>query len=257
MRKKLKKIEIGLILTVVALLAILACNGDPLNSSRLHNYRLDGVVIVDHNSQERISTAHLWRNDSLFTEAALFSDTTLLPYMSNMYYGTNSSASSLLGGDFNFAIIDSSNSFELTVTMPDTFAILTVEPPNRQLQGAGPVTISWSPSVNTDGYIIAAVKATAAYSGSGYSGYPADGGTAGTIPTTAFMIPGTPNPDTGLYNIYVYSVAGAPDSALAWNLLPTPLPTQIEDNIDLSKLTGRIGSVQVLRRDTVRVVTLP
>ena len=71
------------------------------------------------------------------------------------------------------------------------------------------------------------------------------------------MIPGTPNPNPGLYDIYVYAISGAPDSVLASELLPTPIPEQFPDNITQSKFNGWVGSVHVLYRDTVRVVTNP
>jgi len=133
----------------------------------------------------------------------------------------------------------------------------SVTPGTRIIQGTGTASFVWTPSVNTEGYVIAAVKADSAYKGQGFSLIPATGATQGTIPADAFVLPVTSDPDTGLYNLYVYSISGSPDSAMTRMLLPTPLPKQYADNIADGKFTGHFGSIEVSLLDTVRVAIIP
>ena len=142
----------------------------------------------------------------------------------------------------------------LSVAVTDTFSITdNFDPPNHLLNGAGQVSLEWTGSINSDAQVMAAVKADRAYSGDGMSLWAINSGTAGTIPTEAFIEQISGNPDTGLYNVYVYSISGVPDSALSARFLPVPLPSQLTDNLEKRDIVGRFGTIMVAAFDTVRV----
>ena len=100
---------------------------------------------------------------------------------------------------------------------------------------------------------MATVKADSAYTGDGYSLVAV--GSNRTIPPEAFLRPGSSEPDTGLYYLYVYAVTGTPDSAAASALLPVPFPLDADDNIVTPNIAGTFGTVVVTMKDTIRVVT--
>jgi hypothetical protein len=86
--------------------------------------------------------------------------------------------------------------------------------------------------------------------------YPGTLATAGSIPPEAFgLSSGGVTPDTGWYYLYVYAYTGVPDSVTTARLLPVPLPSQLADNLTASGFTGHIGTVRVVKRDSVHVVT--
>ena len=260
----MRYIKYPVILIVIALLIFSACDGDLLNSGTSNTFHLQGIVVVDQNLNQRTIAVNLWRNDSLYSEALILADSHVVWYTNptvwddSAYYRADTALTRLLGDSLQLSIIDSNNSHATNVIVPDTFTILTLSPPNHRVSGlSDPVTLSWSGSSSSEGYILAAVKSDTAYTGTGYASAVATLSTGGTIPPEAFQLNGTPSPDTGLYNIYVYAVTGAPDSALASELLPTPIPIQLAGNINEVRFSGWIGSVRVVYRDTVRVFTNP
>lgn len=256
--------KIHLILIIAALLTILACEGEIVNPGKTHAYRLQGVVVVDQNASQRTVAVNLWRNDSLYGEALVLAGGNVVPYVQpapiagNAYYLVDTNAASLLGDSLELTMIDSSNSFAVDAIVPDSFSILSVAPFNRIVNGLSDnVTLEWSGSSGTEGYILAAVKADSVYKGLGYSAAVATQITGGTIPPVAFQLYGTVESDTGLYNIYVYAITGSPDSVLASAILPTQIPEQLAANISEVRFSGWFGSIQVVYRDTVRVATIP
>jgi hypothetical protein len=157
-------------------------------------------------------------------------------------------------------ILKDSANFEdtLMVAVSDTFRITDInDPSNRILLPGNGVAYTWSPSTNAVNYVMAAVLADSAYRKYGYSEYLPVIGTSGTLPAEAFSVSPSPDMDTGLYNIYVYSITGVPDSALTAGLLPVPLPLQFPNNISTGDITGRIGTIHVTLLDTVRAQTIP
>ena len=253
-----------MILIVVALLTFSACDDDLLNSGTTNTFHLQGLVVVDQNLSQRTISANLWRNDTLFSEALILADDNVVWYTQpntmddSAYYRADTTSAWLLADNLPLSIIDSNVTHSTNAIVPDTFSILTLSPPNHRVSGlSDPVTLSWSGSAGTESYILAAVKTSSAYTGVGYAIPVATLSTGGTIPPDAFQLAGSPSPDTGLYNIYVYAMTGTPDSVLASELLPTPIPVQLAANINEVRFSGWMGSVRVVYRDTVRVFTNP
>ncbi len=265
--------KIRLISIIVAILALSlaagsGCNGvlTDIEPGSTFNYNLTGALVQDPNRDSSIVIVKLQRDDADYVIAKMnFGGDVLL--FSPLKYGFDSVFSgsksrspgysatqmNLIMDDFPFltdtAFVNVVSSFSIDTT--------SVTPATRIIQGTGTVSFIWTPSVNTEGYVIVAVKADSAYKGQGYSSFLDFGTTQGTIPADAFVLPVTSDPDTGLYNLYVYSISGSPDSAMTALLLPTPLPTQYADNIADGKFTGHFGSIEVSLLDTIRVVISP
>lgn len=249
------------------------------------DYRLEGAVIQDRNTGRSIVVARLYRADTLRPAATVVFDTASLAFDDNTvridtmiasdsvgdtvrYITTVGPAddssfarwftsSTLYAGDGIVLNLQNGSGFDqdFATTLVDTFSIATdgIVPQNRIVRANDVVTVDWGGSANATAYVLAAVRADTAYQGAGYSLYPAGLTTDGTIPPDAFLVDGTSNLDTGLYRIYVYSIFGAPDSALTADLLPVPLPSQLSDNIDTRELDGRFGTIMITPLDTVRV----
>lgn len=264
MNKNSPKFRLPAILAILSLLGLFACNGDLLNSLQNKDYRIQGLVVVDQNSASRTVTAKIWREDTLFSDADLMADTLVVPYLApfsggdGAYYRHDTESNLLKRDNLEITLTDSTNSYDFMVIVPDSFSILSLQPFTHIVGGLSDnVTLSWSGSAGTEGYILAAVKADSAYRGKGYVAAVSTNATGGTIPPDAFALPSGIQADTGLYNVYVYALTGSPDSALASSILPTPIPEQFADVYNETHFSGWFGAIRVVYRDTVRVVTNP
>jgi hypothetical protein len=252
------------VILVVAVAVLAGCNSAPTSLSRVADYTTQGVLVQEMNVNHAFAAVRFHRNDTTVTNAAVHVAGVPMAFFAS-YQGIDSAyqalispASSHAGDQVYFRTADGSRFKDsVLVAVVDTFSITdNINPSNHQLQGAGQVSLEWTACANTLGYILAAVKTSRAYTGVGYSAV-ATAANAGTIPPEAFINEVTSQPDTGLYDIYVYAYSGAPDSALAGKFLPVPLPHQLANNIAHSSLTGRFGTVTVTLRDTVRVLVGP
>ena len=273
-------------LVIVACLVAVGCDssGTGPGNGGSPEYRLVGAYVQDLNSGRAVAVAEVFRRDTLRPAASVTLDTaqltlgnattvtdtmialaaggdttryvsTIGPADDSAFAAWLSSASRYAGDGLLVAVEEGSFDDQAVVTAVDTFSILPdgIVPQNRLVRANDVVTVDWSGSGEAETYVMAAVRADLAYQGAGYSLYATQLTTGGTIPQDAFLTPGTSDLDTGLYRIYVYSVSGAPDSALSAELLPVPLPSQLADNIDQREMRGRYGTVMVCMLDTVRV----
>ncbi|MCH7947078.1 MAG: hypothetical protein IIC66_04695 [candidate division Zixibacteria bacterium] len=265
---KIRLISIIVAILALSLVAGFGCNGvlTDIEPGSTFNYNLTGALVQDPNRDSSIVIVKLQRDDADYVIAKMsFGGDVLL--FSPLKYGFDSVFSgsksrspgysatqmNLIMDDFPFlidtAIVNVVSGFSIDST--------SITPFNRLITGTGSVSFDWSGSANSGGYVIVAVKADSAYKGQGYSAVLNANFLSGTIPADAFVLPVTSDPDTGLYNLYVYSISGSPDSAMTAMLLPTPLPKQYADNIADGKFTGHFGSIEVSLLDTIRVVTNP
>jgi hypothetical protein len=250
------------LLPLVLAAAVLAgCNSAPTDNLRAGDYTTQGVLVQEMNKDHAYAVVRFQRNDTTITNAAIHIAGAPTAFWAS-YNGIDSAYQALLspaavhaGDEAYFRTADASRFKDsVLVAIVDTFSITdNIDPPNHQLVGAGQVSLEWTACANAQGYILAAVKASRAYTGVGHSAI-APGANAGTIPPEAFINPVSGTADTGLYNIYVYAYGGAPDSALASALLPVPMPMQVADNIEHHDLTGRFGTITVTLTDTIRVL---
>lgn len=260
------RLAIALPITLGILAGLMAgCNSAPTGRDLANKYLAQGVLVQERNVDYAFAVVRFWRNDTTLTNASVrlagvpMAFFPLYQNIDSSYQALISPAASHAGTEAYLRMADATRFTDsILTTIVDTFSITdNINPPNHQLQGAAQVSLEWTAAPYAEGYIVAAVKASRAYTGTGYSAYAATTGTAGTIPPDAFVDTLTGLPDTGLYNIYVYAFSGAPDSALASKFVPVPLPQQIANNIARSALTGHFGTLMVTFKDTVRVVTGP
>ena len=265
---KFRLIIISLVLLALGLVAGFGCNGvlTDIEPGSTFTYNLTGALIQDPNIDSARVIVKLKRDGVDYVIAKMnFGGDILL--FSPLMYGFDSvfshSASRTPGysaTQMNLIMDDSpflTDTAVLAVVGSFSIDSESVVPFNRLITGIGSVSFDWIGSANADGYVMVAVKADSAYKGQGYSSVPDVNLLSGTIPADAFVLPVTSDPDTGLYNLYVYSISGSPDSAMTALLLPTPLPTQYADNIADGKFTGHFGSIEVSLLDTIRVVIIP
>ncbi len=256
------------ILLAPAFLLVLAvlsgCDSAGVNTQVTSSYRAEGGLVLDQNSDSAFVSISFERNDTLLVTAAVWYGADSLEF-NNPQVCVCNAFSSCSDSVLKYAaatpmiIVQDEDRYQDTLgsVVVDTFSITNVVPANHLVQGNDQVSLEWGGSTNAEAYVLAAVKSSEAYSGDGYSLYAPLSATAGTIPPDAFLIEGTTEADTGLYNIYVYALNGSPDSALTAYRLPVPLPQQISDNISERSLDGRFGTVFVALKDTVRVVQQP
>jgi hypothetical protein len=240
------------------------CDGGGTAPNLTANYTIDGALVIDPNLDSLGTGArvavHLRRENSIFQSGDISFGQRQLSFRP-AYYGLDSVYTATSDATMEYPnttqtldINDTTKDVAaIAIPVADTLSILEIVPFNRLVQGNDQVSVDWDGANLAQRYFLATVLADSAYTGYGTS-YLTSLATQGTIPPDAFLIPGTDNPDTGLYNIYVYAVTGNPDSAVASALLPVPLPEQLGNNIDTPDIMGRFGTVVVSLYDTVRVV---
>lgn len=264
---KLRNTGILLILALAAvpvLLELPGCDSAKLVRPRIDNmYTIEGALIKEPNRNASIAVVRL-EQDSVTAEAAeviVANDTLAIDAVSfpeSAYVAELGPADSLLAGNARVVVRDGSTFLDsLFSRVPGNFSITAVSP---QLVGPGDnVTVQWTGSPNSEGYVVAAVKQDSIFQGVGWSQFVDFNATQATINDSAFIRTtfqgAEPNP--GIYYIYVYAFTGSPDSALSARSLPVPFPAQLEDNIETRELNGHIGSVVVSRFGTVEVLAAP
>lgn len=255
-------------LALLVLLALLvACDSAPTRPGQFDGddtYQIYGAAVADFNRDFATVAALLQRDSAILPGAQVSFDGVTLNFddpvfwAESLYSFVADPAGSFAGFDLPVRIRDSNRVDDtLLVDIPDTFSILTVEPPNRIVTGLQPVSLDWSGSDEAEGYIVAAVRRSLAYAGYGWSMYVTSQATAGTITPEAFSLSPGDQPDTGWYYVYVYSYTGAPDSIVTSRILPVPMPSQLPENIADDPWSGTFGAISVAHRDSVHVVTIP
>ncbi|MBU0984134.1 MAG: hypothetical protein KKA42_09715 [candidate division Zixibacteria bacterium] len=266
LRKSLVFLALGL---MVATSWLAGCNSSSVTPDLTRSYEISSALVQDPNRDSTYVVVDFLRRDTLLPTAQIifdgmpliYRDRALVPHqfpVDSVFWLGLDSAERFAGGSFYLTLQDNTDYRDsLVVAVVDTSSIQTLAPSNHLVRANDVVSLTWRPAANAETYILAAVKADEAYTGTGFSDYAATGLTAGTIPADAFLLPGSSDPDTGLYNVYVYAVNGSPDSLLSHQILPVPLPGQLPANIERSDLIGRTGSITVTGMDTVRVVQIP
>jgi hypothetical protein len=248
---------LGLLLLVLPVTLQWGCGGNPTGyrPPGLYTYRFEGAMVKDLDTNFSTIVATLTREDSILPNAVVKFGGDSLSYNDSAFWRIVLPAG-YPPGDYDIEIQDSSLFRDtLTVTVPHNFAIDSVFPGSRIKQTGDHVSLEWIGSAGSEGYVITAVKKDAEYTGVGYSEYIS--GTIGTFPDSAFYKPIVDEPDTGWFYVYVYAFTGSPDSTLSADVLPVPMPSQLDDNIDIRDLNGRFGTIVVTAHDSVHVVLQP
>jgi hypothetical protein len=172
-------------------------------SRELPSFSVEFTAVADYVSGNKLVEVYFERDDLPFSEAVITVDEQQIPSAGGGLYSIQSPTFVLDGGitQIRFESGEDDYTKSVTITMPDSFAVTTVNPWYNY--GADPVFVEWSPSDGATGYLLAV--ATEDY----YSD--------GTIPFTTilpsggifFTVPDTTFEDfagdivSGVYYIYV------------------------------------------------------
>lgn len=225
----------------------------------LSDYSLRGVAVIDPNVDSTRISAIGSRNDTLLSSVVIVLGGDTLVYDDTLYAVDSSwrfaddTARHYLPGTYVIGFDDNSFERSFPQAIPDTFGITSLTPANRRIVGSEPAQIEWTAKAGYTSFVVAVIKKDSAFVGKGWSIYSQNFANAANVPPDAFLGSNGIDPDTGLYNFYVYGIVGSPDSALASALLPVSLPSQLADNISQQRLGGRFGVVVVSLLDTIRV----
>lgn len=252
--------------TAILSAGILGCNGvvGNLDQGPLDDYRLDGVLVKDINTGSNRVAILILKGGSMLPSAEVVFGSDTLSFnvagfpIGGVYSTTVSPVTAVDSGSFVVSMNDPGNFNDTVHTfVADTFAITAVTPFNRIIQGNGSATLEWTTPGGVDGFAVAAVLASKAYTGVGWSAFSGLSAGSGTILPDAFLSADGLNPDTGLYNLYVYAYSGNPDSVLSAKLLPVPFPQQLGDLVVRAGFNSRFGTIVVTLVDTIRVMIQP
>ncbi len=245
----------------IALLLEIGCDSSGTIRPREYNaYRVEGVMVKEPNRNVSTAVVNFTKDSVLVSNAVvtvrgdtLLLDTLQYPY--DVYALPLGPADSLLIGATNVTVMDGTSLLDtLPITVPGNLSITSIIP--TQKGPADAVHVSWTGAANASGYVIVAVKQDSVFQGMGYAQYVTSGVTSAAINEDAFLkntLQG-PEPNSGIYNIYVYAYNGAPDSTLSARALPVPFPSQLADNIKVTNMDGRLGTVVVSYFGTVEVL---
>jgi hypothetical protein len=245
-----------LALGVLAVVLSGGCNGTPTGQTSNATYQLNGLVVADYSVRASASAIDFTKESARLPRASITLGGTAFEFarlyfpIDSVFSLASSSPSTFTKGSYTLIFQDSTLMTDsATVSVPDTFSLLTTLPDT--MRGPHNATLTWSGATGATGYVMAAVHRGQAYIGTGHSYYATTLNTAGVIPQEAFM--NNLSLDTGWYYIFVYAYTGVPDSSLSRSLLPVTFPTQLADNIALTKVAGHIGAVVVAHRDSILV----
>ncbi len=248
---------LGLILLALPVTIQWGCSSFPSQNKPqpTYSYRLEGALVKDLNTDFTHIVATPTRDDSTLPGAEIrFGGDSLAYLVDSTYYRVVLPAGDYPAGSYKIEIRDSTFFHDSAMTeIAGDFAIQNVLPARREKLSFEDVSLEWTSSSATDGYVIAAVKRDLAYAATGHVQYVTLGTPKETFENDAFNLP-SGEPDTGWYYLYVYSYVGSPDSSLSATLLPVPMPSQLPDSISVHDLEGRFGTVLVAPFDSMHVI---
>lgn len=257
-----KNLSLAATIAVLSAATLVGCNSAP-DENVLSDYRVDGAVIQGLDSDTTLVVVALDRDDRTRAGASVkyggisLGFNQLASPLDSTYSLAVASGTFFAGTDVELVVRDGSTSVDSNAyDVADTFSIISRTPAIDTLTPPWSVSLDWGGASNANAYVVAAVKASEAFTGEGYSAYLFNQTTAGTVPPDAFLLPVSSEPDTGKYYFYIYAISGAPDSVLTADLLPVPLPQQLDDNITTRRARGRFGSIMVSLRDSMYVYVI-
>lgn len=188
MRISGKTVMVGSLLVWLMLLASCDRRGAVDTRSReLPSFSVEFTAVVDYVSGNRLVEVHFERDNLPFSEAVITVNDQQIPSAGGGLYSIQSPTFALDGGitTITFESRDDDYTKSVIITMPDSFAVTTVNPWYNF--GADPVFVEWSPSDGATGYLLAV--ATENYYSDGTVPFTAilpSGGTFFTVPDTTF-----------------------------------------------------------------------
>lgn len=239
----------------LGLLAVVGCNssGKPTQSSQ-YSLTIGAALSANAdlaNTQARVSLA---QSGQTTAAGPIILNADSLTGSSGVYARLYGTTTGFVGVTHALKFYDGTNLVsQVDMALPGTPSISVVNPANRIYTGGQNVTINFTTlGSGAAGHVLAAVKASQAYTGIGYVTAPI-GSSSGIIPPDAFRVDGTGALDTGKYYIYAYAYTGEPGVSGLTNL-PTGLPsTFFDQNLSTATTSGNYGGIVVSQRDSLFV----
>lgn len=236
---------------LLTLISFQGCNRRGSGFSQEDGYRLSGSVVKNLDTDQLVVTATLKRNDTTFNRGVLTIGTDTLENTANQYILTLNSASALSAGDYYLKINDTALGWvdSVAFTIPANFQItdITGVAEDRVFLASDIAYVSFSVSLQSDGYLYTAVLNDQTYSGQGTTEFVTEGATQVSYTPREIEVPDT-QADTNRYFIYIYSYTGSPSTS---SFLPARLADGLTDNIDRLDFKGNFGAVLITPRDSL------
>lgn len=246
------------LVVLASVMMFFGCNGaatDP--NAPTTAYITQSYLVRDLNLNRSFVRSSFSRADSTIPSGPVSYDSAAIGFVApnSIFQQEFFSAGAITSGPHQLSLMDTNAVISnLNITMPDTIGIFypdSVAP----YTGASNLSITIDQtSGNATGLIVATVKASEAYTGSGHAEFVLFGSAIANIPPSVFRDPITNALDTGLYYLFVYAYTGAPRLDVVTNDLPTILPdTGFGPNVAEALLSGNSGALVISERDSVFV----
>lgn len=223
-----------------------SCNGDPTIPPSPATYRVTAILVKNLAADSAGLYVTLTKSNLTYKKATVSLGSTTLDTNAAGYFKRFGSAQIKFDSSYILSIVDGSTfDTTLTIHMPDSF---TLTSPDVRFFSGMSETVSWSPSVSADGYILATQPPdTAAYDG--YEEYVATN--SGTITPDPFL-DASNNRIVGTHLILVAAYIGAPVKCPAF-FFDIPAQGNPADNVASEIIVGRTAGMVIAEPDTIIV----
>ncbi len=246
-KKNMKRTGLIHLLVLGVIIILGGCSGETTRPLDGATYRVQALLYKELLTGGAHLEVTLSKNGSNFKEATVTLDG--MEVDTNIFgYSQQFGASQILvDSSYVLNIQDSSRlNIDLTISLPGACSINS--PAIRHYTG-DPVSVEWTISTGSHGYILATSPPDSAITDNGYEEYVS--GISGTIPPEAFVI----NVDErilGTHGIYVASYVGAPTAfpSLAFDI---PVANNPDDNVSGTRIKGRVAGMVIAAPDSIIV----
>ena len=245
----MKKLFVLIGLGIIAVVVIGGCSKNPAGLGTSARYHVEAMLVENLVGYTARVDVALTKNDSLYKKALVTLAAVPLDTISIGYYKTFDTTVIKPGHSYVLNIHDSTSlNYNIIISVPGSLTGgVTNLPVNRHYSG-GAVTVTWTTSDGTDGYIFSTTTPPGSISDSGYQEYAI--GLDGTIPPDAFKL--NQVSISGTHKVYAAAYTGAP--VLAPGVpFAIPVANNPADNISTTKITGRASGMVVAMPDSVVV----
>lgn len=245
----MKSISAILGVSLLAVVILGGCSGEPVAPGSKIDYRVEGVLVKSLDDGSARIDLTLTKDSIAYKKAVITLGATVLDTNAYGYTKTFSSSAIAVGQTYNLNIHDSTSlNTNLTISMPGSFTANVTNLALSRVYSGGSVTVDWTAATGADGYILATDPP---------STYPADTGgamyytiTDGALTPVAFQYDG--DLVAGTHMVYVAAYIGAPTETPG---LPIAIPTDNnpDDNVSKTILFGRLAGMVLSVPDSVVV----
>ncbi len=237
----------GIILMAVAVMG--GCNGKVTGPGHTPNYRVEGILVKSLDGGSARIDLTLTKDSLSYKKAVITLGTTILDTNTLGYTKTFVADSILPGQNYQLNIHDSTSlNVNLIIALPGSLTSHVTNLPVDRIYSGGVVSVEWTISAGTDGYLLATDPPSGAITDSGFSAY--FDGTSGSIGPDAFRY--NLNAISGTHKVYAAAYTGAPVSGPGVPFA-IPVANNPADNVSKNILFGRLAGLVIAAPDSVVV----